>query len=378
MLVSVWGLLTALVLAHMPVGQPALRQAGGAGGALRAARRAGDGAAVRAVPAHRAAVGRAAGRRRRDRAVELDADGRVRRAGDRRQHRAARALRRRACRRPRRCTSAARCCRASTAASGRASSALRDRRRACARRAALRGAAAALRDDARAAAAWRAAAAGATPTAPTPRRSRGHCGASWPTCSGAPIGRSPSACASRPQAWPLLRHGPRDPMLALHELSSCRPAPTRARWPGPPRCAASRATAQADAAHAGRRGDAAHPQRRLHLHAEPGAYGERRDRRVLARPQAGLLRALRRRLRRRACGRWACRRASSPATRAPTRRRWTATHRAPEQCPRLGRVLAAGRGWVRADPTAAVAPERIVRSRSLRPRPAWSPARSAA
>ena len=29
MLVSVWGLLTALVLAHMPVGQPALRQAAG-------------------------------------------------------------------------------------------------------------------------------------------------------------------------------------------------------------------------------------------------------------------------------------------------------------------------------------------------------------
>jgi hypothetical protein len=29
MLVSVWGLLTALVLAHMPVGKPSLRQAGG-------------------------------------------------------------------------------------------------------------------------------------------------------------------------------------------------------------------------------------------------------------------------------------------------------------------------------------------------------------
>ncbi|WP_428425177.1 transglutaminaseTgpA domain-containing protein [Methylibium sp.] len=32
MLVSVWGLLTALVLAHMPVGQPSLRQAGGLAG----------------------------------------------------------------------------------------------------------------------------------------------------------------------------------------------------------------------------------------------------------------------------------------------------------------------------------------------------------
>ena len=29
MLVSVWGLLTAVVLAHMPVGQPSLKQAGG-------------------------------------------------------------------------------------------------------------------------------------------------------------------------------------------------------------------------------------------------------------------------------------------------------------------------------------------------------------
>ena len=35
MLVSVWGLLTALVLAHMPVGRPALAPRGGAGGALR-------------------------------------------------------------------------------------------------------------------------------------------------------------------------------------------------------------------------------------------------------------------------------------------------------------------------------------------------------
>ena len=65
MLVSVWGLLTALVLAHMPVGQPSLRQAG-----ALAARTALLGApmmaaAVRAVPAHRPAVGHAAGRHRR-------------------------------------------------------------------------------------------------------------------------------------------------------------------------------------------------------------------------------------------------------------------------------------------------------------------------
>ncbi|MEO6409573.1 MAG: transglutaminaseTgpA domain-containing protein, partial [Burkholderiaceae bacterium] len=41
MLVSVWGLLTALVLAHMPVGQPSLRQAG-----LLAARTAALGAPI--------------------------------------------------------------------------------------------------------------------------------------------------------------------------------------------------------------------------------------------------------------------------------------------------------------------------------------------
>ena len=68
MLVSVWGLLTALVLAHMPVGKPSLRQAGGLAARTAAARRAGDGAAVPAVPAHRPAVGHAAGRHRADRA----------------------------------------------------------------------------------------------------------------------------------------------------------------------------------------------------------------------------------------------------------------------------------------------------------------------
>ena len=70
MLVSVWGLLTALVLAHMPVGQPSLRAGERPGGAHRAARRAGDGAAVRALPAHRPALGRAAGRHLEDGPLE--------------------------------------------------------------------------------------------------------------------------------------------------------------------------------------------------------------------------------------------------------------------------------------------------------------------
>jgi hypothetical protein len=85
MLVSVWGLLTALVLAHMPVGQPSLRQA--------ARLSAPDhGAALRAVPAHRAALGRAAGRRSQNRPVELDAHGLGRRDRGRRQHRDAAAF----------------------------------------------------------------------------------------------------------------------------------------------------------------------------------------------------------------------------------------------------------------------------------------------
>ena len=62
MLVSVWGLLTALVLAHMPVGQPSLRQAARLAGRTALLGAPIMAAAVRAVPAHRAAVGRAAGR----------------------------------------------------------------------------------------------------------------------------------------------------------------------------------------------------------------------------------------------------------------------------------------------------------------------------
>jgi protein-glutamine gamma-glutamyltransferase len=108
MLVSVWGLLTALVLAHMPVGRPPLGQAGGAGaraallgaplmvvlfllfpriGPLWGCRRTPPGA-----PGCRAAC---AGRRGRP--------------GQRRQHRDARALLRAAAAARGRCTSAARC-----------------------------------------------------------------------------------------------------------------------------------------------------------------------------------------------------------------------------------------------------------------------------
>ena len=57
MLVSVWGLLTALVLAHMPVGQPALRAGRRRGRARGAAGRADHDRAVPAVPAHRRRCG---------------------------------------------------------------------------------------------------------------------------------------------------------------------------------------------------------------------------------------------------------------------------------------------------------------------------------
>ena len=102
------------------------------------------------------------------------------------------------------------------------------------------------------------------------------------------------------------------------------------------------------------RAAAAHPHGRLQLHARPGDYGARRDRRVLARPQGRLLRALRGRLRRRHA------RAGVPArivtgyqgTDLP---RSTATSRAPELGARMGRVLAApapaGRAPIRPRPS---------------------------
>jgi hypothetical protein len=76
---------------------------------------------------------------------------------------------------------------------------------------------------------------------------------------------------------------------------------------------------------------------------EPGPYTGRRHRRVLARPQAGLLRALCQRLRGRDAGHG---RAGAPGHRLPGGRRRAAgrlVRGAPEQRPRLGRDLAARR-----------------------------------
>ncbi len=119
MLFAVWGLLTALVLAHMPVGQPALRQA-----ARLSARCALLGAPIMVllfvlfprigplwgVPQDGLAKTGLSNSMQMGRFAELALDDSI-------------ALRIRfpdgAGPRPRRCTFAARCCRASTAASGR-------------------------------------------------------------------------------------------------------------------------------------------------------------------------------------------------------------------------------------------------------------------
>jgi hypothetical protein len=160
MLVSVWGLLTALVLAHMPVGPAAAAARRRAGRARGAAGRTGDGAAVRCCSRAWAAVGRAAGRAgRTGLSGTLRMGGVAEIAND-----DSIALRVRffgRVPRPTSCTSAARCCRASTAANGRAIGA--SRRAAAAQRAAASArrcvradaraqpaaAAAAARDDAR-------------------------------------------------------------------------------------------------------------------------------------------------------------------------------------------------------------------------------------
>jgi hypothetical protein len=95
---------------------------------------------------------------------------------------------------------------------------------------------------------------------------------------------------------------------------------------------------------------------------QPPLLGERRRRRIPVRHPRRLLRALRRRLRvPDARGR----RAGARGDRLPGRRTESdrrLPHGAPVRRPRLERSLAAARGWVRVDPTAAVAPDRVQRN----------------
>ena len=322
MLVSVWGLLTALVLAHMPVGQPSLRQAGGL-----AARTALLGAPVMALlfvlfPRIGAALGRAAGR-------HLDAP---------------------ACRTP---------CAWARSPRWRSTTAIAMRIRfdgappppsqmyfrgpvltrfdgiewrplglPFAPAGAARPAAGAARRSARRCATKRRSSRCGSPRCrcsrrrPRSRRDRGlPLQPRAKTCSGSPSGRSTSGSASRPRP---IRATPSAPSRRSGELAgepaSCRPASTRAPWPGRGRCAPNRAAAASTRPPARALALLQHIRdRRLRATRwSPGDLRPQRRRRVLARPQDRLLRALRRRLRRDHARRSACRRASSPATRAPT------------------------------------------------------------
>ena len=336
----------------------ACAQAGAPGGAHRAARRAGDGAAVRAVPAHRPALGRAAGR-------HLDAP---------------------ACRTR---------CRWARSPSSRSTTAIAMRVR-------FDGAGRRRRRDVlprpgadplrrpRVAPARPAVRAGRLP------RGRRRCSA-----SGTPVRYEVTLEPLRLPSLPLLEAttevAPRSRATAsvarddLQWLAD-RPVFERLRfkaqrhhalrsWPAAPLRRAARiprAAARLQPAHArlgaraarraARRGAsataladgaaAAHPQRRLQLHARARRLRPRRDRRVLARSQGRLLRALRRGLRRRDArdGRAGARRHRLPGHRPAAGRRLL--RRAPELRPRLGRVLA--------DRAAAgCAPTRPARSRPI-------------
>ena len=181
-----------------------------------------------------------------------------------------------------------------------------------------------LRDDARAAAPRVGAAARGDDRHRRDRRlPRGRCAT---TCSGSPTKPVFERLRFEATASTTLRPRRAAPhRRAAGRASSCRPASTRARSRGRARCARP-ARRGATRPSWRRRVPAAHPHAAASAtRSRPATMAANGDRRVLARPQGGLLRALRRRLRRRHARRSACRRASSPATRAPTCRRSTAT-----------------------------------------------------
>ena len=171
-------------------------------------------------------------------------------------------------------------------------------------------------------------------------------------------------------AWLQHRHGPRDSVLGLRDLVRLPPGfnPRTAAVGG--RTAGTAGNAGADAPALAQLLLAAHPPRRLHLHA--GARANTAATRSTSSgstassasanttPPPSWWR----------CAPSTCRRASSPATRAPTRAVRTAggscASATPTPGPNTGRPDV---GWVRVDPTAAVAPDRVQRSCSLRPPP---------
>ena len=157
------------------------------------------------------------------------------------------------------------------------------------------------------------------------RRSTAFASVGAKTCSGSASGRSTSGSASRPRPIRATRSAPRGAPARSRRASSCRPASIRAPSPGPGRCAPSRRTATSTRPRFTALVLRHIRERRLRLHAVARRIRPQRHRRVLARPQDRLLRALRGRLRRGHAGGRRFRRASSPATRAPTPSRSTAT-----------------------------------------------------
>ena len=217
---------------------------------------------------------------------------------------------------------------------------------------------------------------------PPPRpsaRSTAFASAGATTCNGSASGRSIERIRVKAEAYPRYtpRHraplgaSPREPRAAAGLQSAHRRlGPAAAR-----RAANSQRRRDRTLAAAGA---APHPHRRLQLHAGARRVRPQRHRRVLARPQDGLLRALRRRLRGGDAGGRRFRRASSPATRAPTPSRSTATgscaRATPTPGPRSGRPARAGSASTR---PAAVAPDRIGSAAGLQRRSrGWWPARS--
>ncbi len=346
----------------------ACRQAAGLAARTALARRAGDGADVPALPAHRPALGRAAGRHLEDGPLEHHEDGLDDRGRARRLDRHADPLRRRG------------------ADAGRdvlprpGADPLR-RQRVDAARPALRAGEPAvaaadadderradrLRGDARAAAPRLGAAARGDDRGR--RRSKATGWSPATTCSGSPTSRCSSGFASRRPRARASSSARRAASASCRTASSCRPASIRAPSPGRAPSAPSAAPRRdGDPAGAGRA--AAHPHAGYSYTLAPGDYG-----RETASTSSGSIA-------RKAsastspppssssCAPPACRRASSPATRAPTCRpidgyyvvRQSSAHAWAE-------FWQAGVGWVRADPTGAVAPDRIGRSTRLAPQP---------
>ena len=195
------------------------------------------------------------------------------------------------------------------------------------------------------------------------------------TSNGRPSARSPSGCASTPRPICAFATARASACRRCARTSPCPPATTRAPSPGRAALRARAGATPAPMRAASRRRVLQHiATRRLRLHARARQLRRRerarRDRRVLARSQARLLRALRRGLRRRHAR---ARRAGARRHRLPGRRR-AADRRLLRSCATAmphawAEYWQAGLGWVRADPTAAVAPDRIGLSRQLVPRP---------